>query len=601
MKSLTSPGFRSIVAVFGSVVLVALCLLILLILLARSSSARCTIDEPFEMSSCDAISATPFVIVVAAAGGGGGSRHNRMLDARTSPQPAALLTPVDASGEEGYARAIANVRRLYDAIPELDNLPADPVDLPVVDMYESKRGFGLTNVVVGRWFVAFNGPRMGETVTLSECSVTVKMPSRADLEERVRLLDLAADVFTRSLKLGFFDTKVDRKFYLYMLGSDMTVPADRCGGSPDGNLGFTGVPTNWGAIIHELGHAMFPRLDMADWKNAFNDDYEAGGGPFSPVMAGETFANMFGWYVHLLMMSIEPDHPYWTTKRSVETAYMDSLAIPMGRIASWFINSHVPFDAGLYTRFTNPTLVKLVEDLHAAKARDRFNSFPAKLALIEGIERVYGSRYENGFFLYYFYLKYGIESIVAYYYHVLKIKDVVDTMAFVVGIDTPSFLQAYVLDMITHAYFEGDYKDQRNRRIKTPYAYSLQAAGQYAKRRNTEPMEYKGFDVYDVRSYAKTKKITKADRLTVSWTVPDPENWRAVLFNGYGRNGYFEIDGKTAFLPMDAGTSTFADGRAGSIVLETPDPAPIFFAIIAAVRGVDTRSRPRIAVDVVAR
>ncbi len=67
--------------------------------------------------------------------------------------------------------------------------------------------------------------------------------------------------------------------------------------------------------------------------------------------------------------------------------------------------------------------------------------------------------------------------------------------------------------------------------------------------------------------------------------VADPPTWRVVVYNGYGRNGYFMVDGSLRQLSMDAGTSIFADGAAGSIVIKKPMPGPIYFAIIAAVKG----------------
>lgn len=506
-----------------------------------------------------------------------------------SPQPSNLLTPADPTGTYLHSDAIlSNIIKRYNDIPDLNNIPSTPP--PIVDRYLSQRGgTRLTELTHGKWFVFFRGPRTGEIELVcgqdaNGNNITYKftLPTDEELLAYVKMLDDAADTFLKSLKLSFYDNPFDRKLYIYFTGTGTVAPPDICGGAPDSNHGALGVFNDFGAMIHELGHAVFPRMEMAEWNTVFNTFYEPNHpGVFSPVMAGETFANFFGWYVHLLMYQQNASNPafikYTLPSKRAYTIWT-------GKISHWLINSHLAFDGGLYVRFSNPEINALIDAVQEARRRqdrDGTNAFPAILALITKIEEVYGSRYENGYFIYYIYRKYGVESVVAYYYNVMKHKDVLTTLAYVLGVTPLQFMTGYVLDLITQAYLEGDILESINGQqipVKIPFSYTLPQP-----RRIQQPFEWKGFDVYDLRSYMSSAPIVNGQTvLNITWTVERyPDEWNVLVYNGYGRNGYFKIDGRNVQMSSSSGNHIVVSGTQGRLQISNIIDGPIFLAFVS--------------------
>ena len=234
-----------------------------------------------------------------------------------------------------------------------------------------------------------------------------------------------------------------------------------------------------------------------------------------------------------------------------------------------------------------------------------------KSKFIAKLESVYGGRYSNVALVVLLYRKWGVKAMVGFYHHFILLQDALQAITTVLGVDGPTFLCTFVLDVVTQMYYEGNGNwlkqlpdDGSIVRLKEPYPFALPWMGdQYGTRRLTQyQMEYKGYDVYELRRHVKSttnRDIKDGDTVTVTWSMADKQRWRMVSYNGYGRNGFYKIDGKTCvFMPMDAGREQTVLGSAGTLTVSNVEPGPVFFAMIAAEPGVDTTVPPSFAVTI---
>ena len=556
-------------------------------------------------------------------------------NAPDSPQAPIFLAPVDPKANTpSYDAIMQNVAKVYDEIRPSQTLPTDPTSLPVVDLYKSQRdpNIKVAQITNGRWWVAFKGPTKWY---LDNCSV--RDPSKgasyqtfiendylsdAKLKERLRLLDKATDVFLRTMKIDlYYDpssaharnrAKLAHKLVMYFTGTGLGVPKDQCGGSPDWPFGFIGSPDgNWGTVLHELGHAMFPAVKWADLNNAMNDNYDPSPnrGRLSPVMCGEIAGNFFGWYVSLLMMTLEPDHPYW--QDPFENSSILSFIVPIQRMGHFFVNSHLAFDSSWYTTFASAELNKGAKAVHEADVqwhKDHVNT-DVKAKFIAKLESIYGGRYSNVALVIVLYRKWGIKAMVGFYYHFFKEQDALKAITKVLGVDGPTFLCQHVIDVVTQTYYEGndvwikELADGKIVKLKEPFPYALPWTDTNdLKRQSAYPMEYKGYDLYELRKYVKqkqNKEIRRGDSVVVTWSMADKAKWRMVTYNGYGRNGWYKInETDCVFMPMDAGKEQTVPGSAGTLTIGDVVDGPVFFALIAAEPGVATAAHPAFEVRV---
>lgn len=517
------------------------------------------------------------------------------------PQPDIALTPLNLFGSKGYERCYQNASRLYDLIPDAPNVVSDPTTLPVIDKFADERRsrfptLQISTVTDGSWFVAFTGPNAGRH---SECWGGV-YPDLAEIHKMVRLFDGVMGHVIRTLKINFGGRMMDRKLYLYLTGTGIGLPDDRCGGSPDSPFGYFG-DARLGVIGHELGHSfLFPRSLEDGFESMFDDDYGANQSirekKFSPVMSGENFGNLFGWYVFCIMMQKFPDHEFFRTRASM---YATQIINPYGVLAGFFVNTHLAMDGGIYTTFHNEELNRLLNALREHIVRDRLNHFPSKLALIEGIEKIYGTRYLNGWWAMWIFRKYGAKGMVALFYYMSRHMDVVVAMAETLGIDVPTLLQIYALDTITQLCFEGEgsfdlYRPES--RAKKPYPFTMQR-NRMSKLFRDYPMEYKGFVVHEAREilgeYGR-------DSLRIAWEMDRPSEWKIVIYHGYGRGGRFHISpNEVVSLSETAGSHAFVDADVGYIDVINPTAGvPIYFAMIATSKPASgyVVNEPRISV-----
>lgn len=144
------------------------------------------------------------------------------------------------------------IDKRYGEIPDTDKI--DPTTLPIVDRYLEKRGKPMRSLTKGRWWVFFLGDQKVNNA-----------PSDNELLEWVRLMDIAADNFMTYMKLDFLGNGLPKhKLYVYFTSTGTNGFPAAFSGSNDGPYGVNTAIFDFGAIMHEMGHACYPRAKEKD-------------------------------------------------------------------------------------------------------------------------------------------------------------------------------------------------------------------------------------------------------------------------------------------------------------------------------------------------
>lgn len=343
----------------------------------------------------------------------------------------------------------------------------------------------------GRWWVFFLGDQ--KEYTLPSGSKVI-VPSDADLLEWVRLMDIAADNFMAHMKLDFIGNGLPKhKLYVNFTGTGTGGAPAAFSGSNDSPYGVNTAIFDFGAIMHELGHACYPRGPSDK-----NLRIKCCGDPlvnykekpyYHGMMIGESiFGNFFGWYCFLSMIHAEPNHP-------LLKPYIGICEFPIQE--HFALRSQLAFDATFYLfPLWKPENDGVADGTRARLGVETFSN-GLSMPLLAKIEGKYGSRYSTNYPIVYFYRKYGIKFIVVLLYNLYRFPCMLQTICFLLGGNSNpnDFMLEYAIDWVFQAYTTGT-KGDLLRKTKVPYMYCKNRKG---SKNVKDTLEWKGFEVFDVR------------------------------------------------------------------------------------------------------
>lgn len=436
------------------------------------------------------------------------------------------------------AKVLQSIKKHYDEIPTPNQI--DPTTLPIVDRYLQKRGKPLRQLTHGRWWVFFLGDL--KTYKLPGGSEQT-VPSDQYFLEWVRLLDIAADKFMNTLKLNFLGNgPPTQKLYIYFTATGMGGAPDAFTGSNDSPYGARTAIFNFGAIMHEMGHACFPRTpdDKALRIKCCGDPIVSYKEKpyYHGMMIGESLmGNFFGWYCFLSMITADKDNAELSVYHDATTFTL------LGLISN---RAQLAFDATFYLF----PLWKPENDGIADGSRDKYGvetfSYVVSMPLLQKIEKKYASRYETGYISGYLYLKYGVKMMVALMYNLYRYPCILKTICFLLGGDTTphDFMIEYAIDYVLQAYTTGKSREYNGvkTRTKLPYEFCknrIVTKSNANSLNSTDPLEWKGFEVYNIRNFHKDVETVKTIYIEFNVNAYSDE-WRVAFVQGWPVNGYYE-------------------------------------------------------------